>query len=49
MILECPLVPLSPSYVSDTRYYLSFFSIRFTNLYIMLVPFPSIFLHRKDT
>ncbi|MPC27877.1 hypothetical protein E2C01_021066 [Portunus trituberculatus] len=44
MILECPLVHLSPSSFSDTRSCLSIFSIWFTNLYIWFHFLQSFFI-----
>ncbi|MPC14147.1 hypothetical protein E2C01_006905 [Portunus trituberculatus] len=46
IFLECPLVQLFSSSISDTRSCQSIFSIWFTNLYNVL-PFPSLFLHTE--
>ncbi|MPC31770.1 hypothetical protein E2C01_025065 [Portunus trituberculatus] len=52
MILECPLVRLSPSSISDSLVYLSFPSLLHLLFPVypskLVVLFPSVFLHRKD-
>ncbi|MPC71093.1 hypothetical protein E2C01_065362 [Portunus trituberculatus] len=47
ILLECPLARLSPSSVSCTRSCLSIFSIRFTNLCIVIFHFLQSFFIGK--